>query len=115
MLNVTRLRTRPLILGILVVLVCLLTGAQANAQEKDLFDAAQAGDLQRVKALLDAKVDVNAKNNNGGRALMFASANGHLDVVQVLLAKGAEVNAKDNDGDTALIMASGIGHTDVVQ
>lgn len=65
-LKVTRLRTRPLILGILVVLVCLLTGVQANAQEKDLFGAAQDGDLQRVKALLDAKADVNARNKNGG-------------------------------------------------
>jgi ankyrin repeat protein len=68
-LKVTRLRTRPLIVGIRLVLVCLLAGTQANAQGNDLINAAAKGDSPCVKALLDAKADVNAKDKDGGTAL----------------------------------------------
>jgi ankyrin repeat protein len=75
-LKVTRLRTRPLIFGILLVLVCFLAGTQANAQESNLFDAAKDGNLLRVKALLANGAEVNAKNNDGVTALMAATYSG---------------------------------------
>ena len=42
-----------------------------------------------VRALLDAKADVNAKAGNGGTALMVASENGHREVEQLLRIGGA--------------------------
>ncbi len=87
LLKVARFR-RSLILGIPVVLVCLLAGAQANAKGNDLLKAAEKGDLPRVNALLAKGADVNAKNNDGWTALMYASYKGNLEVVQALLAKG---------------------------
>ena len=80
-----------------------------------LFDAASAGDLAKVKALIAARADVNAKNNVGDTALMMASGFGHLEVVQALLAAKADMNAKRNDGDTALMFASGNGRLEVVR
>jgi ankyrin repeat protein len=114
-LKMTRLRTHSLISGILLVLICILAGTRANAQVNDLINAAGKGDLARVKALLDAKADVNAKDTDGGTALTYASQNGHLEVVQALLANGANVNAKMIDDETALIDASENGHFEVVK
>jgi hypothetical protein len=42
-----------------------------------------------VRALLDAKADVNAKAENGGTALIMASKNGHQEVVQLLNGRAA--------------------------
>jgi ankyrin repeat protein len=47
------------------------------------------GCLEVVKALLDAKADVNAKTSKGDTALRLASKNGHKEVVQILKGAGA--------------------------
>jgi hypothetical protein len=86
--------TRPSgICGIVVALACVLGSTWANAQGNDLIVASINGDLSRVKALLDAKADVNAKSGVGGTALMWASQQGHAEIVQALLAAKADVNA----------------------
>ena len=58
-----------------------------------------------MQKLLARGVDVNAKDKDGGTALMAASAQGHLDVVQALLENGADVKAKGSNGTTALSVA----------
>jgi len=60
-------------------------------------------------------VDINAKDNNGYTALMWASSNGNTAIVQQLIAAGADINAKNNYGNTALLWASRRGHTLVVK
>jgi ankyrin repeat protein len=97
------------------LLACILVCTHANAQVNDLIDAAGKGDLSRVRALLDAKADINAKMNNGVTALILASNNGHADVVRALLDAKADVNAKMNNSGTALMAASANGHADVVR
>jgi ankyrin repeat protein len=97
---------------------CLVLGglsAPSWGAEGGLLDAAGAGDLARVKSLIAAKADVNAKDEYGLTALILASMGGHLDVVRALLAAKADVNAKSNHGGTALILASREGHVDVVR
>ncbi|MEW6112716.1 MAG: ankyrin repeat domain-containing protein, partial [Thermodesulfobacteriota bacterium] len=66
-----------------------------------------------VSVLLDKGGDVDAKDKDGGTALMEASKKGHVDVVKVLLDKGADANAKTEDGRTALMFAASWGHVDV--
>jgi ankyrin repeat protein len=122
----------------ILVLLCSLAGQRANAQGDDLGNelvaAASRGDLPRVKALLAANADVNAKVNakpvnglrsvivsgqarlvDGETALMLASREGHLEVVRALFAARADVNTKDDDGGTALMYASQEGHLEVVR
>ncbi len=68
-----------------------------------------------VQALLDKGVDVNAKDNHGFTALIWAAKGGHTEAVQALLDKGADVNARDNTGKTALMIAASRGHKEIVQ
>ncbi len=131
------------ILGLLVVLACSLTGTRANAQGDDLFHAAEKGNLPRVKALLAAGADVNAKMKakpnprtgpvlsgefrkpnealntsryrDGATALILASANGHLEVVRALLEAKADVKARNAYSLSALELASWQGHAEVVR
>jgi ankyrin repeat protein len=92
------------------------TGSKGFGEE-DLYKAASEGNLARVKSLIAAKVNVNAKNKDGLTALMWASneAYGHVEVVRALLAAKADVNAKNNDGETALMWASANGNIEVVR
>ena len=53
--------------------------------------------------LLDKGADVNAKNDYGYTALIWASSNRQTEIVAMLLEKGADVNATDDYGDTALM------------
>jgi len=63
-----------------------------------------AGDLVKVKSLVEegADVDTRAKGSGGHTPLFAALFAGHNDVAKFLIAKGADVNAKDMAGVTAL-------------
>jgi ankyrin repeat protein len=80
------------------------------------MNSALEGDLTEVKAMLAARVNVNAKRDDANvTALILASQNGHLEVVQFLLDAGADVNVETNDGATALMVAAHNCHLEVVQ
>lgn len=80
----------------------------AQADIDALGQAAAAGDLQKVKDLINAGVDINGGDSQNGRtALMQAIASGKKDVVNLLLRAHADVNAKDNMGLTPLGYAAG--------
>jgi ankyrin repeat protein len=67
-----------------------------------LMVAALNGDAAGVQSLLAQKAAVNAKDDNGLTALMWAAP----EVVAVLLKGGADVHARDNRGRTALTSAA---------
>ena len=92
----------------------LAGGAQEDPGEA-LRDAARAGDLGRVEALLADGVAVDAPNRYGATALFFAADRGHLEVVQRLTDAGAALGASDRFYQmTALSRAAGAGHREVV-
>lgn len=69
--------------------------------------AAQNGNLEVIKALIKAKVDVN-KGDQGGvghTPLMRAIETQHVTIVQALLDAKANPNAQTPDGETCLNMA----------
>lgn len=65
------------------------------------------GDLPTVKLLLDAGVDVNAKNSRGSNALIEASWAGKQEVVSYLLDNKADVNPASSGQFSALSAAIG--------
>lgn len=82
----------------------------------ELRRAASAGDLAKVKALLDAGADVNAGNRYGATALAFACDKGHTEVVKLLLEKGANPNSKDTFyNSTPINWAVQKGHAEIVR
>lgn len=68
--------------------------------------AAQSGNTEIVQVLVDAKADINAKDEGIGHTpLMRAVETGYVDIVNVLLKAKSDPNAKEPDGETVLIMA----------
>jgi ankyrin repeat protein len=82
-------------------------GADVNARSKTGFTAlmfaAQQGDVDSARILLDAKANPNdAIPKSGATPLTIASSIGKPDVVALLLDKGANPNAVDANGFTSL-------------
>src|SRR5260370_41417727 len=60
------------------------------------FRAAESGDIERVRELVDAEPDlVRARDIEGATALHHAAFHGHRDIVALLCGRGADVNARD--------------------
>jgi len=76
---------------------------------------ADSADVVRV-LLIGAQADLEAKDNDGWTALMWAARCGHdrhVEVVNLLIDAGAAVTAKDKDGKTALQHAKQYNHPEV--
>lgn len=71
-----------------------------------LHDEAGKGNLETVKALINAGADVNAQGRFFGYALEAAAWNGHKAVVEFLLENGADVNAQGGEYGNALQAAA---------
>ena len=70
-----------------------------------LLFAARQGETDAVKALLDAKADINAVDSDGNNALILAILNTHYDLTQMLIDRGEDVNIASKNGRTALYSA----------
>ena len=87
-----------------------------NNAEVSIHDAAAIGDLEKVKALLNANPDlVNSKDKGGWTPLLWATTSNHKDVAELLLANKADVDAADNMGNTALHFAELQKYGDVAE
>jgi ankyrin repeat protein len=107
-----------LCIGILAMLFLGIVAPTVQAisdLNQQLIEAAKEGDLERVKALIAAGANVNAKKNYGETALMYTAMLGHTEITQLLIKKGADVNAKTKDGETALSLAKEQGHDEIVK
>ena len=67
-----------------------------------LLFAAQQGDVDSVRILLEAGSDVNEATPENGSALVVATASGHEKLAIFLLEQGAEPNATDGFGISVL-------------
>jgi ankyrin repeat protein len=68
--------------------------------------AARQGELESVKALLDAGADVNqATIGDKVTPIVIATINGHFDLAKYLVEKGADPNAAGVNGATPLYIA----------
>lgn len=80
-----------------------------------LILAAKANDVAKVRELIVAGGNVNAKDDIQDSAFLYAGAEGFNEVLQLTLDAGADVRSINRYGGTALIPASEHGHTDTVR
>lgn len=86
-----------------------------------LCNAAQAGDLERVKQILKAKPElarIHLAGDNERTAVQFAARQGHADIVRVLLKAGADPLQGAypyREATSALTLARDRGHAAVVE
>lgn len=84
--------------------------------ENSIYDAAHAGDVNRVEEWLKSnRSDLNSVIADGFSLLHVAAAFGHEQLVAHLLDRGALVNAeaKNKAGETALHLAASFRESDV--
>jgi len=86
----------------------LVARPDPNVRDKEthataLEYAVRNGNREVLQVLLWAKVDVNAKNQDGQTALMMLSDKVTNEIVWDLINAGAKVNQRDKDGDSPLI------------
>lgn len=79
-----------------------------------MMDAARGGRDDVIPALLQAGVDINARDAAGYTALILASYNGRLETTELLLSKGAAVACADTArGNTALMGVAFKGYAEI--
>ncbi|CAL0335141.1 unnamed protein product [Lupinus luteus] len=94
-----------------LVRILLAAGADPSAQDSQngrtvLHTAAMTNDVDLVKVILAACVDVNICNVHNSIPLHLALARGAKECVGLLLAAGADCNLQDDDGDNAFHIAA---------
>ena len=71
----------------------------------NIFEAAENGDIERIKTLLNEGVDINIKNMVGWSPLFHAIRGNRLDTIKFLLENGIDLEIKSLKGKTALSYA----------
>lgn len=68
---------------------------------------------QIVKLLLNAGANVNAQDQFGNTAILFAARSGHLEIVEILLQAGADIFQTSKNGKTALSLSKERNHSEI--
>ena len=83
---------------------------------KRFIDAAFAGDVSKLKEMLDVGVPVDSVYEGGCTALQCAAMYKRTEVTELLLSRGADVNKQSGDDhSTALHKAALNDSTDVIK
>lgn len=97
---------------IMAAFVCMLYSG-LSAANPDLFDAARSGDTTRLEQALSSGADIDARDEDGYTALMWAARHGHLSAVRLLNEKGADLQLRTPAGSSAYKLATNFGRYDV--
>ena len=96
-----------------LVLKRIAEGLDPNTRDQQglslLSVAAKFGNVDLIKALLNAKASIDSTDNSGRTPLMHAGTSKNAEAVMLLLDRGASVTTRDTIGGTALSWAAGFG------
>ena len=101
-----------------IVEILIKAGADVNiknAQNQNALNMAMGNSSinekkyrDTVQLLLQSKIDMNNKNDDGQTALMEASERGKKDLVEMLINAGADIHIRNKKGYTALTLVLSI-------
>ena len=90
------------------LLLCCLAVYSTALFSQEVFEAVKAGDLAKVKMLVDKDPEIiNAKNRDGMTILFAAVAYPRVEIAEYLISKGADVNVQNEFNTTPLHLACG--------
>jgi ankyrin repeat protein len=99
-----RIYTSPMNIRCVVAVLALLPGLGSGAPSgKELLSALRDGDAAVIKGLIAKGAPVDAVDEYGSTALMYAGLYSDSAIVRQLLDKGANPNRADDAGATALM------------
>ncbi|WDV08483.1 ankyrin repeat domain-containing protein [Lysinibacillus irui] len=81
----------------------------------ELLKAAEKGDIEVLRKVLEQKVDINAQDANKRTALMIATYNQDVEAAKLLIEAGADVNIQDSMQNTPFLYAGAEGYLDILK
>jgi len=103
-----------LVTGSCLAVLLGVSGTARAETDVRLVTALKNQDATAARALLQARVDVNAADVDGSTPLQWAAHWNDLDTVRALLAAGAQPNAANRYGVTPLHEAATIGSAPII-
>jgi beta-lactamase regulating signal transducer with metallopeptidase domain len=88
---------------------------RTRALDRELYEAAQAGDVEGVKEMLEAGANPSAKIDGDGSPLIGAARSGRSEITKLLLEQGADPNGVVDGDGSPLIQAAKNGRLDQVR
>jgi NAD(P)-dependent dehydrogenase (short-subunit alcohol dehydrogenase family) len=86
------------------------------AARMGLHQAVIEGNLEAVRALIEAGTDLNVKEPSGGSSpLLTAAMFGKTEIARALIDAGTDVDQRNNEGSTPLITAAFMCRTEIVE
>ena len=85
-----------------------------RVKRMDMYDAAQNGELKRVKELVKHGKDIEKRDSPDGTPLWVAAEFGYVDIVRYLVEQGADIESFGR-GETPLMAACRTDNLDVVR
>jgi ankyrin repeat protein len=111
-----RLSKRSAYVSVMLLAVLLvLSSSLLAAGDPKLVDAVKKSDIKTVRALLQAKVDVNSASADGTTALHWAVDGDNREIAKVLVAAGANAKSRNSYGITPLTIACINADPDMVE
>jgi uncharacterized protein len=98
-----------------LALASLPAAVHSQADTPALIAAAERGDTNELRRLLDSGAAINARDARGRNAVLAATQRGHEAAARLLIERGADVNAQDEIDDSAFLLAGARGHTGIVR
>lgn len=89
--------------------------SESMAPKMSIHEAAFMGNVEMMKAHINAKSDLNEKDAYGSAPLTIVSIFNKPDIAKLLIDAGADMNVKSGDGSTPLHSAAFFCRTEIVK
>jgi len=80
-----------------------------------LILAVQNDDQDLVKRLIDKRINIDTKDDNGATALMYATSSNNVDIAKLLIDANANTDIKNKLGEAALDIAIKNNFADMIE